>query len=124
MCRQDPQGQQQGADALREQLRWLEGCFDSNGPFFMGEQFSLVDISILPFFLRLPVLSHYRAFALPKVRYQILLRFRTSLRYHSPITSVPLPCNSLGTCPPCLSGFGGDRSSKQHEHAKSEPRMR
>ena len=48
MRRQEPEGQQQGADALREQLRWLEGCFDSNGPFFMGEQFSVVDISILP----------------------------------------------------------------------------
>ncbi len=73
MCRQDPEGRKEGADALREQLRWLEGCFDSDGPFFMGEQFSLVDISVLPFMLRLPVLSHYRAFALPEVCCQTLL---------------------------------------------------
>ena len=108
---------------MREQLRWLEGCFDSNGPFLMGEQFSLVDISILPFFLRLPVLSHYRAFALPEVRYQTLLRHQTLLRYLGAITSVPLPCISLGTCPAvrstryCLIEAASSMNMRNQSHA-------
>ena len=67
VCRQDSEGQQQASDALHEQLRWLESSFDSKRPFFLGEQFSLLDISLLPFFLRFPVLQHYRQFSLPQV---------------------------------------------------------
>ena len=52
---------------LHEQLRWLEGHFDSMGPYFMGAQFSIADASLLPFFLRLPLLQQYRNFSLPKV---------------------------------------------------------
>ena len=68
VCRQDSEGQQQASNALHEQLRWLESSFDSKRPFFLGEQFSLLDISLLPFFIRFPVLQHYRQFSLPQVR--------------------------------------------------------
>jgi hypothetical protein len=35
-------------------------------------QFTLVDASLAPFFLRLPVLKHYRGFDLPPVRLDLL----------------------------------------------------
>ena len=40
--RQDKQQQQEVAKELLAQCRWLEDNIDSNGPFLMGEQFSLV----------------------------------------------------------------------------------
>ena len=67
LSRQEHAAQQEAAAALNEQLRWLEGHFDSMGPFVMGAEFSLVDASLLPFFLRLPMLHHYRGFSLPQV---------------------------------------------------------
>lgn len=68
MSRQDKEGQQQAAQTLDTELRWLEGHFDSLGPYFMGTEFSLVDTSLLPFFLRASVLQHYRGYNLPSVR--------------------------------------------------------
>ncbi|CAL8468830.1 g8371 [Coccomyxa elongata] len=65
LLRQDKEGQQQAAQTLDTELRWLEGHFDSLGPYFMGTEFSLVDISLLPFFLRASVLQHYRGYNLP-----------------------------------------------------------
>ncbi|KAK9915028.1 hypothetical protein WJX75_003796 [Coccomyxa subellipsoidea] len=65
LLRQDSEGQQQAAQALSTELHWLEAHFDSMGPYFMGTEFSLVDISLLPFFLRFGVLQHYRGFSLP-----------------------------------------------------------
>ena len=41
-CRQDKQQQQEVGKELIAQCKWLEENIDSNGPFFMGEQFSLV----------------------------------------------------------------------------------
>ena len=40
--RQDKQQQEEVAQELLAQCRWLEDNIDSNGPFLMGEQFSLV----------------------------------------------------------------------------------
>ena len=68
MSRQDKEGQQQAAQTLDTELRWLEAHFDSLGPYFLGTEFSLVDISLLPFFLRLGVLQQYRGYSLPSVR--------------------------------------------------------
>ena len=74
--------------ALSEHLHWLEGRFDSAGPYIMGKEFSLVDASLLPFFLRLPVLQHYRGFSLPAVRLSSRLPlhsflFPSSLLFHA-----------------------------------------
>ena len=59
-CRQDKQAQQQSAAQLTSELLWLEGAFDSAGPYLAGEQFSLVDAAIIPWFLRMFVLKKYR----------------------------------------------------------------
>ena len=59
-CRQDKQGQEQSAAQLTSELLWLEGAFDSAGPYLAGSQFSLVDAAIIPWFLRMYVLKEYR----------------------------------------------------------------
>lgn len=38
----------------------------SDGPYWMGEELSLVDLAYYPFFERLCVLEHYRDFAIPE----------------------------------------------------------
>jgi hypothetical protein len=89
---------------LHEQLRWLEGRFDSMGPFFMGAGFSLVDASLLPFFLRLPVLQQYRSFSLPTV---------------PPYSICSLSVTRL--CAPCmhnLSGFTAEQELQGGPHAQ------
>ena len=63
--RQDKAEQGQAADKLRHELQWLQDQMDSAGPWFMGREFSLVDCAILPWFLRMPVLEHYRGFHVP-----------------------------------------------------------
>ena len=53
-------------EALASELLWLETQTDTEGPYFLGAQFSAVDCAILPWFLRLYILKHYRNFELPK----------------------------------------------------------
>jgi glutathione S-transferase len=49
-------------DALKQ---FSDAMTPGGGPFFFGENFTLVDIAMLPFALRLPILTHYRDFGLP-----------------------------------------------------------
>ena len=58
--RQDKASQEQCAAALTAELLWLESMIDPAGPYFAGEAFSLVDCAILPHFLRMYILKHYR----------------------------------------------------------------
>lgn len=60
-------------DALRAQLadelRFLErealGTRSHDGPYWLGRQFSLVDVTLYPWFEQLAVLEEFRGFALP-----------------------------------------------------------
>ncbi len=65
----DTQEQEQGRREFLEALLYLEqeglGRLSGNGPYWLGETFSLVDISLYPWFERLPVLEHFRKFILP-----------------------------------------------------------
>ncbi|MBD2498000.1 glutathione S-transferase family protein [Nostoc sp. FACHB-280] len=65
----DAQEQEQGRKEFVEALLYIEqeglGKLSGNGPYWLGEQFSLVDISFYPWFERLPVLEHFRKFTLP-----------------------------------------------------------
>lgn len=65
LLRQEAEAQQQCAQRLAGVIEWLDAQADAEGPFFLGKQFTLVDASLAPFFLRLPVLKHYRGFDLP-----------------------------------------------------------
>ncbi|HEY9616542.1 MAG TPA: glutathione S-transferase family protein [Microcoleaceae cyanobacterium] len=65
----DGQEQEQGHREFLESLLYLEqeglGKLSGEGPYWLGEQLSLVDISLYPWFERLPVLEHFRQFTLP-----------------------------------------------------------
>lgn len=65
----DTQEQEQGRREFLETLLFIEqqglGQLSGNGPYWLGETFSLIDISFYPWFERLPVLDHFRKFALP-----------------------------------------------------------
>lgn len=60
--------QEQGRHEFEAALLYLEQEWlgrRSSHPYFLGETFSLVDISFYPFFERLPLLKHFRQFTLP-----------------------------------------------------------
>jgi len=61
--------QEQGKREFLEALLYLEqegiSKLSGNGPYWLGENFSLVDISFYPWFERLPILEHFRNFTLP-----------------------------------------------------------
>ena len=66
LVRQDKSQQQEVAKDVQDQLRWLEEHADLKGPHFMGQEFSMVDVALLPWFIRIFILEHYRGFGLPK----------------------------------------------------------
>lgn len=66
LVRQDKGQQQEVAKEIQDQLHWLEQHVDAKGPYFMGQEFSMVDIALLPWFIRIFILEHYRGFGLPK----------------------------------------------------------
>lgn len=53
---------QRMADTLAEMERYGPG---HDGPWWLGDIFTLADIAFYPFFERFPVLAHYRGFELP-----------------------------------------------------------
>ncbi|HEY9636021.1 MAG TPA: glutathione S-transferase family protein [Coleofasciculaceae cyanobacterium] len=61
--------QEQGRREFLESLLYIEqeglGKLSGDGLYWLGETFSLVDISFYPWFERLPVLEHFRNFTLP-----------------------------------------------------------
>ena len=59
--RQDKASQDECAATLTAELLWLESMIDPAGPYFAGEAFSLVDCALLPHFLRMYILKHYRS---------------------------------------------------------------
>lgn len=65
---QEPQKQQEWAQDLHKHLLFMEdgiSKLSSNGPYWLGESISLVDLAFYPWFERFPVLGHYRGFTLP-----------------------------------------------------------
>jgi glutathione S-transferase len=65
----DSAEQEQGRREFLEALLYIEqeglGKLSGDGLYWLGETFSLVDISFYPWFERLPVLEHFRNFTLP-----------------------------------------------------------
>lgn len=85
----DAQEQGQGQREFLEALLYIEqeglGKLSGNGPYWLGEQLSLVDISFYPWFERLPLLEHFRNFTLPTETPRLqkwwnTLRLRESIR--------------------------------------------
>lgn len=65
LIRQDKDSQDDCTAQLTSELLWLESMIDPAGPYFAGEVFSLIDCALLPHFLRMYILKHYRGFELP-----------------------------------------------------------
>ncbi|MDZ8070004.1 MAG: glutathione S-transferase family protein [Nostoc sp. DedQUE08] len=61
----DSTEQEQGRKEFTEALLYIEQEGLGKGDYFLGDQFSLVDISFYPWFERLPLLEHFRKFTLP-----------------------------------------------------------
>lgn len=61
--------QEQGRREFTEALLYIEqeglGRLSGNDSYWLGDKFSLVDISFYPWFERLPLLEHFRKFTLP-----------------------------------------------------------
>lgn len=57
--------QEEAKGRLLNNLRTFISAMSSDGPYFFGKEFSLVDIALIPFALRFEVLAHYRSFSLP-----------------------------------------------------------
>ncbi len=73
--------------ALRESLKVIDAALaeSSSGPFWLGEELSLVDITFYPFFEHAPVLARYRSFEMPTDheninRWLAAMRARRSVR--------------------------------------------
>jgi glutathione S-transferase len=61
------QEQEEQEKAKRVMLTVIEKLLDDyTGPFYLGEQFSIADVSIAPYFDRMVVLDHYRNFRVPQ----------------------------------------------------------
>jgi glutathione S-transferase len=62
--------QEQGRKEFTESLLYIEqeglNKLSGNSPYWLGDNFSLVDISFYPWFERLPILEQFRKFSLPQ----------------------------------------------------------
>ncbi|MFQ4144841.1 glutathione S-transferase family protein [Chlorogloeopsis sp. ULAP02] len=81
----DSQEQEQGRKEFTEALLYIEQEGLGKGDYWLGERFSLVDISFYPWFERLPLLEHFRKFTLPTETSRLqtwwnLVRDRSSIR--------------------------------------------
>lgn len=66
VCRKSSEARVACSKAMSQELIWLEGQTHAEGPYFMGKQFSAVDCTLLPWFIRLYILKHYRDYEMPK----------------------------------------------------------
>ena len=64
-------------ESLEDALLVMEDALEvRGGPFLMGKDFTLADIHVLPFFLRLVItLKHYKGYDVPKDRFARLLEW-------------------------------------------------
>lgn len=67
LLEQDPDKRAKRRETLVSHMRFMdhEGLGRFDGPWWLGERLSLVDLAFYPFFERLPVLEHFRGVTLP-----------------------------------------------------------
>lgn len=94
LCGKDSQEQEQGRREFLEALLYVEqeglSKLSGEGPYWLGENLSLVDISFYPWFERLPLLDHFRKFTLPAETPR-LQGWWNGLREHPSIQTVANP---------------------------------
>ncbi|GBG65701.1 hypothetical protein CBR_g52001 [Chara braunii] len=65
---QDPEGQEKAKSEYLGHIKELSSAMEGispDGPFFMGEEFGIVDIALVPFAMRHGVLKHFRELSVP-----------------------------------------------------------
>ncbi|KAK7098832.1 uncharacterized protein [Littorina saxatilis] len=62
---QEKDQQEDAKGRFLDGLRTLTSAMSSEGPYFFGKDFGLVDIALIPFALRFDIIAHYRDFSLP-----------------------------------------------------------
>lgn len=62
---QEKEAQEEAKARFIKRLGAFQDAMSPDGPYFLGQNFSLVDITLLPFGLRFPILEHFRQFTLP-----------------------------------------------------------
>ena len=79
LMNKDPEKDQELIQSLEAALDILQDSLlkhRGGGPFLMGKDFTLADIHVLPFFLRLVVsLKHYKKYEIPQDKYSPLLEW-------------------------------------------------
>jgi glutathione S-transferase len=75
LMNKDPEKDAEMIESLEQALETLqESLHVRGGPYLMGEGFTLADVHVLPFFLRLIVsLKHFKGFEIPKHKFARLL---------------------------------------------------
>lgn len=68
MMAQDPDKRAQEAETLRAHFSLMEAAMaeEGSGPYWFGDQLTLVDLALYPWSERLPALEHYRGAVLPE----------------------------------------------------------
>jgi glutathione S-transferase len=63
LLRQEPEEQEKAKQKITKAIEQL--VCDYQGPFFLGDQFTVADIAVAPYFDRMVVLEHYRDYRVP-----------------------------------------------------------
>jgi glutathione S-transferase len=66
LTNKDPAADSDVADQLTQALEHVQAKMTPGGPYFTGENFTMVDAAILPWLLRLPVVKEFRGYELPE----------------------------------------------------------
>lgn len=77
LMNKDEEKEKELIQTLEEALAVLEASIArTGGPYLMGKDFSLADVHVLPFFLRLTItLDHFKGYKLPKEKFPNLLEW-------------------------------------------------
>lgn len=96
LCRQEQAARDKCAQEMARELLWLEEHPHAEGPYFLGNQFSAVDCALLPWFIRLFVLKHFRNFELPKGCKRLVAWYNKAMLRESVQATLRCPGNDDG----------------------------
>lgn len=92
---QEQDKQKEAQEQLLQTIEQFVEAMDEKGPYFFGDSFSLVDIMLIPWLLRQPlILKEYKNFEIPSSGSKTWDRYRLS-RPHPPsslLASTPASC--------------------------------
>lgn len=87
----DQEGVNKAAAEAEAELQWLESQIHEEGPFFLGEQLTLVDAALAPWFLRLPIYEDFRGWTLDSSKFPKLAKWVEVLKTTPAVTATFQP---------------------------------